>query len=110
MAETPATESGTIIKMEVDYSSSCDTKIPECKKLAREGKLHDALDQLLALEKLTRTVNSFRMQKNFENTEIFVPPFYCSNTHLKLVIELKVLSIIPGSRYGLNVTCFGSHS
>lgn len=55
MAETPATESGTIIKMEVDYSSNCDTKIPECKKLAREGKLHDALDQLLALEKLTRT-------------------------------------------------------
>ena len=45
-----------IVKMEVDYSSNCDTKIPECKKLAREGKLHDALDQLLTLEKLTRTV------------------------------------------------------
>lgn len=45
-----------IVKMEVDYSSNCDIKIPECKKLAHEGKLHDALDQLLALEKLTRTV------------------------------------------------------
>ncbi|XP_046750804.1 26S proteasome non-ATPase regulatory subunit 12 [Diprion similis] len=55
MAETSATDSGVIIKMEVDYSSNCDTKIPECKKMAREGKLHDALDQLLALEKLTRT-------------------------------------------------------
>ncbi|XP_046434601.1 26S proteasome non-ATPase regulatory subunit 12 [Neodiprion fabricii] len=55
MADTPATDSGVIIKMEVDYSSNCDTKIPKCKKLAREGKLHDALDQLLALEKLTRT-------------------------------------------------------
>ena len=52
-----ATEAGKIVKMEVDYSSNCDTKIPECKKLAREGKLHDALDQLLALEKLTRTVS-----------------------------------------------------
>ncbi|XP_076634658.1 regulatory particle non-ATPase 5 [Colletes latitarsis] len=43
------------MKMELDYSSNCDTKIPECKKLAREGKLYDALDQLLVLEKLART-------------------------------------------------------
>lgn len=55
MADINATESGKIIKMEVDYSSNCDTKIPECKKLAADGKIHDALDQLLALEKLTRT-------------------------------------------------------
>ncbi|XP_015113529.1 26S proteasome non-ATPase regulatory subunit 12 [Diachasma alloeum] len=55
MAEAPATDSGRIVKMEVDYSSNCDTKIPECKKLAQQGKIHDALDQLLALEKLTRT-------------------------------------------------------
>jgi len=48
--------SGRLVKMEVDYSTTCDVKIPECKKLASEGKLHDALDQLLALEKLTRTV------------------------------------------------------
>lgn len=51
-------DSGKIVKMEVDYSSNCDVKIPECKKLAREGKLHDALDQLLALEKLARTVKN----------------------------------------------------
>ncbi|KYM76493.1 26S proteasome non-ATPase regulatory subunit 12 [Atta colombica] len=48
--------SGRLMKMEVDYSNTCDIKVPECKKLASEGKLHDALDQLLALEKLTRTV------------------------------------------------------
>lgn len=48
-------DSGKIVKMDVDYSDNCDTKIPECKKLAREGKLHDALDQLLTLEKLART-------------------------------------------------------
>ncbi|XP_043479621.1 26S proteasome non-ATPase regulatory subunit 12 [Leptopilina heterotoma] len=54
MADT-ATEGGKIVKMEVDYSTNCDTKIPECKKMALEGKMHDALDQLLALEKLTRT-------------------------------------------------------
>ncbi|KAK9883025.1 hypothetical protein WA026_001237 [Henosepilachna vigintioctopunctata] len=53
--ENIATDSGKIVKMEVDYSSSCDEKIPECKKLASQGKLHDALEQLLALEKQTRT-------------------------------------------------------
>lgn len=50
-----ATDSGKIVKMEVDYTSNCDEKIPECKKLALSGKLHDALDSLLALEKQTRT-------------------------------------------------------
>ena len=55
MADPATDNSGRLMKMEVDYSDTCDTKIPECKKLASEGKLHDALDQLLALEKLTRT-------------------------------------------------------
>lgn len=49
------TESGKIVKMEVDYTSTCDEKIPECKKLASQGKMHDALEQLLSLEKQTRT-------------------------------------------------------
>ncbi|CAH1110000.1 unnamed protein product [Psylliodes chrysocephalus] len=53
--ESLATDSGKIVKMEVDYSVTCDEKIPECQKLAKSGKLHDALDQLLALEKQTRT-------------------------------------------------------
>lgn len=57
MAENAATDSGRIVKMEVDYSSTCDEKIPECQKLAKEGKIHDALDTLLALEKQTRTVS-----------------------------------------------------
>lgn len=50
------TESGKIIKMEIDYMDICDEKIPELQKLAKSGKVHDALDQLLALEKQTRTV------------------------------------------------------
>lgn len=49
-------DSGRIVKMEVDYDATCDEKIPECKKMATEGKIHDALDALLALEKQTRTV------------------------------------------------------
>lgn len=49
-----ATDSGKIIKMEIDYTSQCDEKIPTCKKLAAGGKMHDALDCLLALEKQTR--------------------------------------------------------
>lgn len=48
---------GRIVKMEVDYSVTCDEKIPEWKKMAQEGKMHDALDALLALEKQTRTVH-----------------------------------------------------
>ncbi|VEN57677.1 unnamed protein product, partial [Callosobruchus maculatus] len=53
--ESIATDSGKIVKMEVDYSATCDEKIPECERLAKSGRLHDALDQLLALEKQTRT-------------------------------------------------------
>lgn len=56
MGENP-TDSGRILKMEVDYSSTCDDKIPECQKLAKDGKIQDALDTLLALEKQTRTVS-----------------------------------------------------
>lgn len=57
MADNPlANATGQIIKMEVDYSSTCDEKIPQCKKMAADGKMHDALDALLALEKQTRTV------------------------------------------------------
>ena len=58
MADNVATDSGRIVKMEVDYSSTCDEKIPECQKMAKEGKMHDALDILLSLEKQTRTVSN----------------------------------------------------
>lgn len=67
MTEPTTTDSGRIVKMEVDYSSNCDVKIPECKKLAQEGKLHDALDQLLVLEKLTRTVSWKNISWTFVN-------------------------------------------
>ncbi|XP_054284461.1 26S proteasome non-ATPase regulatory subunit 12-like [Macrosteles quadrilineatus] len=55
MADGNLAFEGRIVKMEVDYSTTCDEKIPECKKMAQEGKMHDALDALLALEKQTRT-------------------------------------------------------
>lgn len=44
-------------KMEVDYSSTVDEKVPKCEKLAKQGKLNEALDVLLALEKQTRTAS-----------------------------------------------------
>ncbi|XP_038211930.1 26S proteasome non-ATPase regulatory subunit 12 [Zerene cesonia] len=47
--------SGKIIKMEVDYSATCDEKIPIWKSWAASGKVQEAIDQLLALEKQTRT-------------------------------------------------------
>lgn len=47
--------SDLLFNVQVDYSSTCDEKIPTCKELAAKGKIHDALDQLLTLEKQTRT-------------------------------------------------------
>jgi 26S proteasome regulatory subunit N5 len=44
-------------KMEVDYSATVDEKIPKCEKLAKQGKLNEALDMLLSLEKQTRTAS-----------------------------------------------------
>lgn len=72
MADTAMDNSGRLVKMEVDYSNTCDTKIPECKKLASEGKLHDALDQLLALEKLTRTVKYTLLQESKKYLYIYI--------------------------------------
>ena len=56
MAESNTTDGGRIVKMEVDYSSTCDEKIPLCKTMAMEGKLSEGLEILYALEKQTRTV------------------------------------------------------
>lgn len=45
---------GNIVKMEVDYSDTCDKKIPECEEMAKNGKLTESLEILLGLEKQTR--------------------------------------------------------
>lgn len=42
-------------KMEVDYSSACDEKIPLYKEMASSGKFIEAIDGLLSLEKQART-------------------------------------------------------
>lgn len=55
MATEGITESGRILKMDVDYSATVDEKIPLCQKLCQEGKLTEALDILMSLEKQTRT-------------------------------------------------------
>lgn len=56
---------GRIVKMEVDYSSTCDEKIPLCKTMAVEGKLNEGLEILYALEKQTRTVSLLRIFLKF---------------------------------------------
>jgi len=48
-------DDGKLQKMDVDYSSTVDEKIPECEKIAKDGKLDEAIDILLTLEKQTRT-------------------------------------------------------
>jgi len=49
------TEGATTVKMEVDYSATCDEKLPLAESLAQAGKLQEALDMLMVLEKQTRT-------------------------------------------------------
>ncbi|KAK7113343.1 26S proteasome non-ATPase regulatory subunit 12-like [Littorina saxatilis] len=57
MATVEAGGDGRIQKMEVDYSATVDEKIPKCEQLTKQGKLTEALDILLALEKQTRTAS-----------------------------------------------------
>lgn len=49
-------DGGRITKMEVDYSPTCDEKIPMAKELAKKNpdSFHDAIEMLLTLEKQTR--------------------------------------------------------
>jgi len=48
-------DGATTVKMEVDYSETCDKKIPEAQTLAAKGKLDEALELLTGLEKQTRS-------------------------------------------------------
>lgn len=48
-------EDGRLQKMEVDFSTTVDEKIPICETLTKDGKIVEALDILLSLEKQTRT-------------------------------------------------------
>lgn len=53
--DTVVTDGGRLVKMEVDYSDSCDEKIPQAQKLAKDGQATQAVEILMALEKQTRT-------------------------------------------------------
>jgi len=53
--DTIVTDGDRIVKMEVDYSETCDTKIPEAEKMAEEGKVTEAIEALMSLEKQART-------------------------------------------------------
>uniref|UniRef100_A0A8C3B3E4 26S proteasome non-ATPase regulatory subunit 12 n=1 Tax=Cyclopterus lumpus TaxID=8103 RepID=A0A8C3B3E4_CYCLU len=57
MSEELERSDGKIVKMEVDYSSTVDQRLPECEKMAKEGKLQEAIESLLSLEKQTRTAS-----------------------------------------------------
>jgi len=53
--ETVTDMKGNIVKMEEDYTETCDKQIPEAESMADSGNLLGALEALLSLEKLTRT-------------------------------------------------------
>jgi len=55
ISEIIADGGGPILKMEVDYSATVEEKIPIAQTLAKDGKLNEALEMLLGLEKQTRT-------------------------------------------------------
>jgi 26S proteasome regulatory subunit N5 len=59
----------------VDYSSTCDEKIPAAQELAKAGKLNEALDMLLSLEKQTRLVSSGHNGLNQAATRNKLPYF-----------------------------------
>ncbi|XP_047480699.1 LOW QUALITY PROTEIN: 26S proteasome non-ATPase regulatory subunit 12-like [Penaeus chinensis] len=48
-------DGGRVVKMEVDYSTTCDEKIPAAQQLAKEGRVQEAVESLMVLEKQTRT-------------------------------------------------------
>ena len=55
-------EEDRMVKMEVDYSETVATVVPECETLAANGKLNEALEKLFLLEKQTRMVcHTWRM-------------------------------------------------
>ncbi|XP_020367063.1 26S proteasome non-ATPase regulatory subunit 12 [Rhincodon typus] len=57
MAEGAERADGRIVKMEMDYSSTVDQQLPECQKMAQDGRLQEGIDNLLSLEKQTRTAS-----------------------------------------------------
>ena len=68
--------------MEVDYSTTCDEKIPLCRSMASEGlrKIIKGLNILYALEKKTRTVNmSFVLV-----SQTFHQPLFCFPVDMKI--------------------------
>lgn len=52
------TEGGRLVKMEVDYSTTCDDKIPAAQQMAKDGRVQEAVESLMVLEKQTRTVST----------------------------------------------------
>ncbi|XP_057311225.1 26S proteasome non-ATPase regulatory subunit 12-like [Hydractinia symbiolongicarpus] len=87
-SETITDMKGNIVKMEVDYSETCDKKIPECEEMAKSGKLIEALEALLSLEKQTRTAADM-----FSTSRILVAVIkICySNNNLDMLTEHLVV-------------------
>ncbi|KAA0200092.1 hypothetical protein HAZT_HAZT002954 [Hyalella azteca] len=53
--ESIVVDGGRLVKMEVDYSTTCDEKIPVAYRMAEEGNVAEAVESLMGLEKQTRT-------------------------------------------------------
>lgn len=76
---------GRIVKMEVDYTSACDEKIPMCQELAKkDGKFHEAIEILLQLEKQARLVSLMILLFDY-NSKIFM------NFPFRVLISIRIL-------------------
>ena len=49
-----ASAEGKLIKMEVDYSDTVATQLPKAEEMARSGRLSEAIEELLVVEKQCR--------------------------------------------------------
>ncbi|BGP38998.1 proteasome regulatory particle subunit [Rhodotorula kratochvilovae] len=84
-----STAEGLARKQEADLSPQCDEAIPAAEQLAKDGKLQEALDKLLALEKQARNASDLSSTSRLLlsiNAILFTAREYAQlNAHLQLL-------------------------
>ncbi|GAA5986443.1 hypothetical protein JCM11641_001002 [Rhodosporidiobolus odoratus] len=77
-------------KQEKDYTKEVDQLIPQAEQLAKDGKLQDALDKLLALEKQTRNASDLSSTSRLLISTISI--LYEKQDYTQLNAHLQLLS------------------
>ena len=93
----------TLVKMEVDYSAEVDKAIPEMQSLAAAGKLTEALDQLYALEKQTRTAADAVSTGEWEDWDLHASQWWTMILRLGKCQFFITFVVIFGTTYHLSL-------